>query len=76
VRDRFFRGAALVLGVLGIPSLIFQVYRQWPPSELGLEFYGLQALVLLVFITYGTGFAYRPIEGRPALVKDDQSLGP
>lgn len=74
MRDRFFRGAALVVGILGVPSLAFQVYRQWPTSELGLEFYGLQALVLLVFIAYGLGLAYQPTRGHQALVKGHQDL--
>ena len=55
MRRRLFRLAALVLGVLGTLSLVIQVWRGWPPSELAWLFFGVQAAVLFAFLSFGLG---------------------
>lgn len=58
MRERFFQTAALVIGLLGIPSLVLQFCKAWPPGELQLQFFGLQAVVIGVFVVYGLGLGY------------------
>ena len=58
MRERFFQTAALVIGLLGIPSLVWQFCKAWPPGGLQLQFFGLQAVVIGVFVMYGLGLAY------------------
>lgn len=70
VRDLMFRRAALVLGILGIPSLAWQVRNVWPLDPLELYFYGLQALMLWVFLSYGSGLGYRPYAAKPQETSD------
>ena len=58
MRQRFFQATALVIGLLAIPSLVWQICGAWPPGGLQLEFFGLQAIVIGVFVLYGLGLAY------------------
>ncbi len=58
MRQRFLQATALVIGLLGIPSLVWQICGAWPPGELQLQFFGLQAIVIGVFVAYGLGWAY------------------
>ena len=54
-----FGPPSLVLGLLGIPSLCLQVWKGWPPSLNDLRWFGLQAVLLFVFVAYGLGIAYQ-----------------
>jgi hypothetical protein len=56
MRERLFRSIALVIGLLGLPSIVFQVVQQWPPALFQLQFFGLQAVVMGAFIAYGLGY--------------------
>lgn len=58
MRERRIRGIALVIGLLGIPSVVSQVLRAWPPGGLQLQFLGVQAIVVGVFVIYGLGLAF------------------
>lgn len=59
-----FRAAALTIAVLGIPALVWQIVKTWPPNELQLQFFGLQAVGLIVFLVYGLGLAYGSSKGK------------
>ena len=59
VRTRVFRSAALILGLLGIPSLGLQVWKAWPAGQDQWSFFGVQAAVLFAFVMYGLGLAYQ-----------------
>ena len=58
MKDRVFRTCAVVLGVLGIPSLALQIVKSWPPGHFELQFFGLQAAVLGAFLIYGLSVAW------------------
>jgi hypothetical protein len=55
MRTRLFRFAALLLGLLGIPSLIWQIHSAWPLDQLRLYYFGVQAVVLYIFLSFGLG---------------------
>ena len=66
MRPRLFRAAGLMIGLLGVPSVAFQAWKDWPPGGLMAEFLILQALVVGMFLAYGTGLAYQtPAGGLP-----------
>ena len=69
---RALRAAALILGVLGIPSLIWQVSSAWPPGQLASYFFLGQAAVLYAFLSFGLGIG--PMAARPA-VGDEEPKG-
>ncbi len=66
MKERWFRRIALVIGLLGIPSVVSQVVRGWPPGGLQLQFLGLQAIVVGVFVAYGLGLAFRTSSDKSA----------
>ena len=69
MKTRWFRLAAIILGLLGILSLVVQVGRDWPPNEAQLSFFILQAAVLFAFLSYGLSIG--PLATpRPAGVND------
>ena len=55
MRERLFRIAALVIGLLGMSTLIFQLINgivvPW-------RFFAIESVVVVVFIVYGLGLAY------------------
>ena len=59
----FFRIAAVVIGILGIPSLCWQIHAAWPPGQLQMTFFSLQTLVIGVFLAYGFGIGYTKSDG-------------
>ena len=71
MRDRFFRIAALILGVLIVPSLVWQIWGAWPLDQLELYFFGGQALILYIFLSFGLGIGpmtpgYLPSQPKPS----------
>jgi hypothetical protein len=73
MRTRLFRLAALFLGVFGIPSLIWQIHSAWPLDQLRLYYYGLQAVVLYAFLSFGLGIG--PMTPRDPHVKPKTNDG-
>ena len=59
MRQGCFRSAALVIGLLGIPSVVLQIVQAWPPGELQLKWFGVQLILTVVFVLYGLGLAYQ-----------------
>jgi hypothetical protein len=55
MRNRAFRVAALIVGILGVPSLIWQVSRAWPLDRFELKYFGGQAVILFIFLSFGSG---------------------
>ena len=55
MRERSFRIAATIIGMLGIPSLIFQMING---LQVPMQFFALECIVIVVFIAYGLGLAY------------------
>jgi hypothetical protein len=53
MRDGFFRMSALVLGLLVVPSVSWQIYQAWPLDWMEINFFAIQALIGLVFLSYG-----------------------
>ncbi|AGA28347.1 hypothetical protein [Singulisphaera acidiphila] len=83
MRDRFFRATALLIGVLGIPSLIWQVWQTWDiggaMTQLKLYFFAGQVVVLSIFVSFGLGIgpmAPRYQSNKPNLSNGDDSIAP